>query len=311
MSAGPVEAEHSGVVDVEAIVEELYGLRPEQFTAARDAYAAEAREARDPEAAKAIAALRRPVTAAWAANLLARRRPEEAQRFLALAETLREAHRTLDAEQLRAASRQRHQLVATLARTAAGLAAEEGQPVSDTVLHAVEQTLHGVLAHPDVAEQWEKGRLAKVPEAAVGFPAINPQAAPAQAPDKKPPQKQKQEQKREQKQEQKQGRAEEERLRDLERARTAASEADARVALAEQSLAEAREARQSSATAAEDASEQARRLEHELQAARQRTQQTKAESAEAARAVKAAETEAREARRAAERARREVERLER
>ncbi|MFI9297575.1 hypothetical protein [Streptomyces gardneri] len=71
-----------------------------------------------------------------------------------LGETLREAHRTLDAEQLRTASRQQHQLVAALARTAAVLAREAGQSVSDTVLHEIEQTLHGVLADPDVADRW-------------------------------------------------------------------------------------------------------------------------------------------------------------
>ncbi|MEU6934733.1 hypothetical protein AB0A05_37120 [Streptomyces sp. NPDC046374] len=154
-------------MDVEMIADELYGLTPNQFTAARDAYVAEARKAKDPAAAKAIAALRRPVAAAWAANLLARQQPQETARFLTLGENLREAHRTLDAEQLRTASRQQHQLVTTLARTAAALAGEAGQPVSDTVLQAIEQILHGVLAHPDVARQWAAGRLVRVPEATV------------------------------------------------------------------------------------------------------------------------------------------------
>lgn len=63
--------------------------------------------------------------AAWAANLLVRERRQEAEQFLVLGETLREAHRTLDAEQLRAASEQ-HRLVSALARTAAGLARGPG-----------------------------------------------------------------------------------------------------------------------------------------------------------------------------------------
>ncbi|MGA5069154.1 hypothetical protein ACPB9E_36265 [Streptomyces exfoliatus] len=33
----------------------------------------------------------------------------------------------------------------------------------------VEQTAHGVLTRPDVAEQWSKGWLVKVPEAARRF----------------------------------------------------------------------------------------------------------------------------------------------
>lgn len=144
-------------MDVERVAEELYGLKPAEFVPARDRYVAEAREAKDTAAAKAVAALRRPALAAWAANLLARQKRQEAEQFLAVGETLREAHRTLDGEQLRTASRQRNQLVTSLARTAADLAKEAGQPVSDTVLHEIEQTLHGVLADQDVAEEWSRG----------------------------------------------------------------------------------------------------------------------------------------------------------
>ncbi|MER7001101.1 hypothetical protein [Streptomyces sp. NPDC000410] len=38
--------------------------------------------------------------------------------------------------------------------------------------------LHGALAHLDVAELWVKGRLVKVPEAAVDFAAIAPEPVP-------------------------------------------------------------------------------------------------------------------------------------
>ncbi|GAA3049927.1 hypothetical protein GCM10017562_11090 [Streptomyces roseofulvus] len=169
-------------MDVEQVTDELYGLRPSAFTAARDAYAAEARRAKDAAAARAIAALRRPPLAVWAANLLARERPEEAERFLALAEALRDAHRTLDGERLREASRQQHRLVAALVRTAAGLAEEAGQPVSDTVLGDVERILHAVLARPDVAGPWARGRLAAMPEAAVGFPDVPTEALTARPP---------------------------------------------------------------------------------------------------------------------------------
>ncbi|GHG31487.1 hypothetical protein Shyd_40060 [Streptomyces hydrogenans] len=94
-----------GRMDVERVTGELYALRPSEFTAVRDAYVAEARRAKDKSAARAIAALRRPPLAVWAANLPARERPEEAARFLALGEALREAHRTLDGERLREAGR--------------------------------------------------------------------------------------------------------------------------------------------------------------------------------------------------------------
>ncbi|MFI8763979.1 hypothetical protein ACIGN6_03560 [Streptomyces sp. NPDC053792] len=291
-------------MDVEQVTDELYGLKPSEFTAAREVYVAEARRAEDTVAAKAIAALRRPVLAAWVANLLACQQPEEAERFLALGETLREAHRALDGEQLRAASRQQHQLVTGLARTAAGLAREAGQPVSDTVLHEVEQTLQAVLAHPDVAEQWAKGRLVKVPDAAVDFTAILPRAVPARpaaaAPAAaKPPAP-----------ERAADREDARRERERRRARTAAEEAEAVVDRRERELAGVVDEQRAAALKTEEAAERVRALERELVEAKKAERETKAAATAAGRAVQSAERALAEARRAAERAVREVERLE-
>ncbi|MFD5323471.1 hypothetical protein [Streptomyces sp. NPDC127092] len=315
-------------MDVELIADELYGLKPSEFTAARDAYVAEARRAKDSAAAKAIAGLRRPPLSAWTANLLARQRAKEAEQFLALGETLREAHRTLDAEQLRAASRQRHQLVTALAHTAAVLAREAGQPVSDTVLREIEQILHGVLAHPDVAELWAKGRLAKVPEAAVGFAAVAPLEAPVRpTPAKKPAPKKRREPeddsaakekpaakempgREEQKQEQEQEQEQRQRLRELERARAAAKEADTETARREREVGEAQQAQDAAEAKKDEAAQQVHRLERELEQAR-RTELKAAEAvAAAAKAVKSAQAALHEARRTAERTGREVRRLE-
>ncbi|MFF3862653.1 hypothetical protein [Streptomyces sp. NPDC002209] len=51
-------------MDVESVALELYGLRPSEFAAARDAYVAKAREAGDKQLAAAIGALRKPTLAA-------------------------------------------------------------------------------------------------------------------------------------------------------------------------------------------------------------------------------------------------------
>ncbi|MFB6841216.1 hypothetical protein [Streptomyces sp. NPDC056361] len=168
-------------MDVDKVTDELYALKPAEFVPARDRHVARARRAGDAAAAKALAALRRPSVAAWAANLLALRRPREAQDFLTLGETLREAHRTLDADRLREASRRQHQRVTALAREAAELAREAGQPVSATVSYEIEQTLHSVLADPDTAARWSKARLVKPPSAAVGFPDAAPEAVAARS----------------------------------------------------------------------------------------------------------------------------------
>ncbi|WP_030861337.1 hypothetical protein [Streptomyces sp. NRRL F-2747] len=161
-------------MDVESVAVELYGLKPAEFTAARDAYVAEARKAGDKQLTAAVAALRRPTVAAWTAGLLARHRPEEARRLVRLGEALRTAHRTLDAERLRKLSHDQHVVIGRLARTAGALAAEAGQSVSDPVLYEVEQILHAVLADADVAARWSGGRLAKAPETVPGFTGLEP-----------------------------------------------------------------------------------------------------------------------------------------
>ncbi|MFB7282511.1 hypothetical protein ACFCZV_36015 [Streptomyces hydrogenans] len=282
-------------MDVEQVTDELYALRPSEFTAARDAYVAEARRAKDRAAARAIAALRRPPLAVWAANLLARERPEEAERFLAVGEALREAHRTLDGERLREAGRQRHRLVAALVRTAAALAEEAGQPVSDPVLREVEQILHAVLAHPEVAEPWAKGRLTALPETAVGFPGVPPETLTARAsaaPKDRAPARD------EERKAEKAERAEKaEKAEPAERAERARAAEEARTGLArrERERDAAREAATAAAAAAEEAAERLRRAEQEGEEAAERLRRAEREREEAAEAAAGAERAAGEA----------------
>ncbi|MFF8288787.1 hypothetical protein ACF068_06075 [Streptomyces sp. NPDC016309] len=158
-------------VDLENVTDELYGLRPDRFTAARDARAAEARKAGDRELADAVRALRRPTLAAWVSNLLVRRMPEETRSLAVLGDGLRRAHQELDGDRLRELSRKQHTLVTALARQARQLAADAGQPVGDDVQHEVEGTLHAVLADPDAADRWAAGRLVRPLSAPVGFAA--------------------------------------------------------------------------------------------------------------------------------------------
>ncbi|MFE0389563.1 hypothetical protein ACFW1F_36705, partial [Streptomyces bungoensis] len=86
-------------MELDAVAEELYGLRPEEFVAARDRCAARARASGDRALAKEIAALRRPSLSAWVSNLLVRRRSAEVRPLLALGDELRRAHRELDGSQ--------------------------------------------------------------------------------------------------------------------------------------------------------------------------------------------------------------------
>ncbi len=64
-------------MDLESVSDELYSLPREEFTAARNTAAKRTGEQGDRELAKQMGALRRPSTAAWLANLLAREQPDE------------------------------------------------------------------------------------------------------------------------------------------------------------------------------------------------------------------------------------------
>jgi hypothetical protein len=142
-----------------AIAQRLYGLRPEEFTRARDAEAKQAKADGDRAAAAAIAALRRPSLAAWLVNALMRDRPAEIEQLIGLGEALATAQRGLAGDEVRALGRQRQQLLAAMGRQARALARELGHPVSDDVGQEVEQTLGAAMVDPAVAEAVRSGRL--------------------------------------------------------------------------------------------------------------------------------------------------------
>ncbi|MFJ2923740.1 hypothetical protein ACIPIU_01745 [Streptomyces massasporeus] len=176
-------------MDYDSVADELYALRPEEFTAARASAVASARTAGDRELAERIRALRKPSLAAWVSNLLVRSSPGEVEPLLRLGEGLRQAHQDLDGTQLRELSRRQHALIRALSLQARQLAKEAGHPIGESVQREVENTLHAVLADPEAAQAWAGGRLAKPLSAAVGFPATaegarprRPEPPPAPAP---------------------------------------------------------------------------------------------------------------------------------
>lgn len=165
-------------MDLETVADELYRLRPEEFTATRAARMAEARTAGDRALADRIGKLRRPSLSAWAGNLLVHESPGEVEPLLRLGEGLRQAHRDLDGAQLRELSRQQRVLITALSRQAGQLAAQAGHPITEAARHEVENTLRAVLADPDAAREWASGRLVRPLAAGTGFPAMAEGAAP-------------------------------------------------------------------------------------------------------------------------------------
>ena len=146
-------------VDVAEVADDLYGLPPEEFTAARNERAKAYKSGGDRKLGAQIAALRKPSTAAWVVNQLARHRRAELDQLIEFGATMREAHLDLKAGRLRALSDQRHRVVAALAGAGRALAAEQGHAVSEAVVQEVEQTLEAALADPTAAHAVGSGQL--------------------------------------------------------------------------------------------------------------------------------------------------------
>lgn len=138
-------------------LDELYWVKPEDFTAVRSRLAEAAKDRGDAAAAKQIWASRKPTTAAWAVNRLALSRAKAKQRLRKLGERLRAAHAAMDGEEIRELSAEQRRLIDELSRAA--LEAAEVADPSAALREDVTGTLQAAIADPDVAARL--GRLAK------------------------------------------------------------------------------------------------------------------------------------------------------
>lgn len=140
---------------------DLYALAPADFTGERDRLVREAREAGDRELATTLKALRRPVLAAWAVNLLVRHESDLVQQVLDIGEALREAQEGLAGDALRDLGRQRRELVAAVVARAAALVEQEGAALGDAAQQQVAATLNAALADAEAARAVTSGLLVK------------------------------------------------------------------------------------------------------------------------------------------------------
>nr|WSX72958.1 hypothetical protein OH826_03295 [Streptomyces sp. NBC_00899]WSX80975.1 hypothetical protein OH826_48215 [Streptomyces sp. NBC_00899] len=169
--------------DLAAALDDLYGTPPPGFVARREELAARAKAAGRAEDARRLHRARRPTLGAWAANLLVRSRQQESRQFLELGRALRDAHRTLDGDQLKELSAQQWRVISALSRQAAQLAEQAGRRLPESAQREVESTLRAVLADPDAAERWSTGRLETALTPPAGLPSADaPQAAPTRGP---------------------------------------------------------------------------------------------------------------------------------
>ena len=139
----------------------LFGLPLAEFTGERDALVRKLRDDGRRDEAAEVAALRKPVLAAWVVNQLARQRRAEVRALVRAAEAVKAGRRDAD-ERFRSAAD-------ALGRSARTLLADDGQRASDAVLRDVATTLRAAAAA--APELLAAGRLTQ-PLEATGFEAM-------------------------------------------------------------------------------------------------------------------------------------------
>ncbi len=144
---------------LDAIAAELYGLTPDQFTAARGQQVAEARAHGDKTLAAEIQRLRKPSTAAWLVNMLVRHRADDVAAILRLGESLHRAQEQLDAPTMRELTTQRQAQLRSVGRQASELAEQLGSRASAAVLDDVTQTLQTATVDATAAAAVRTGLL--------------------------------------------------------------------------------------------------------------------------------------------------------
>ncbi len=152
------------------VADDLYGVAPADFIAARGARAAEL--SGDKALAARVKELRKPAPAAWVINLLVRERRDDLEDLLELGVELRAAQESLDRGEITRLAKERRTRVTALARTGGDLAADAGHAVQPAVVTAVAATLDAGLADPEAADAIRTGRLLR-PLETIGFEPVD------------------------------------------------------------------------------------------------------------------------------------------
>jgi hypothetical protein len=177
----------AAVEDPDGAVAALYRLPLDQFVAARDQLARQLRAAGQRDAARQVAALRRPPVSAWAANQLAQVAPSAMAELLDAGAALQAAQQAALAGQpdaaraLRTAGAHLRAAIARLTQRAETLLQRAGHAASDTTLLRLAATLQAA-ATGDAATRAAlvQGRLAgDLDPAGFGLPSVAAEPATA------------------------------------------------------------------------------------------------------------------------------------
>jgi hypothetical protein len=169
-------------------VDRLYASPPEEFIAARDELAKRLKADGRTEEAAEVKGLRRPTVAAWAANRVARQRPDEVAELLAAGAELHKAQRKalsgVKAGGFREAMERRRNAVVALVKAAEEVLRESGKGSASTV-DALQPTFEAASVDERAGAALEAGRLERELAAPSGFggaTGLELVAAPAKRP---------------------------------------------------------------------------------------------------------------------------------
>jgi len=143
---------------LQAAADELYGLPPDQFTAARDDFVGRLRKAGERELAAAVRDLRRPSVSAWLVNLLVRRRGPDLDELVDIGDRLRRAMANRAGADVRRLTEDRRAAIASLVADGEAMA---GRPVAPDVSEEVRLTLEAATADLTAATAVRSGRLVR------------------------------------------------------------------------------------------------------------------------------------------------------
>lgn len=272
-------------------IDQLYGLTPGEFTAARNALAKELRGEGHRDEAAQVARLRRPTIAAWAINQAVRRHRDSFAALLDAGQQVRRAQRRalsgVRDSGLRDATRTRRQLIDELTNLAAQVLSEQGSS-AESHRGDIAATFDAASADDDAAEIVEAARLAAPLPVASDFggmdalavlPAPEPTHAPAATTDAVAPDDADEAEREHAAQRRREA------IRAVEEARRAVAKAEDTAAAAEDEALACAAAADDAARAAREAEVRWRRLQLEADSLQPRVAQTRARADKARQAV--------------------------
>ncbi|WP_406832670.1 hypothetical protein ABEG17_07555 [Pedococcus sp. KACC 23699] len=139
----------------------VYGASPADFMAVRKELAAAAKADGDAAGAKAIGALRKPSTAAWAVNLLARQDPDLVRELVDLGVRMRGAQARLDTATLTSLRPERDRVVAAVVGAATAMVGDAGRTLSAAAQDDVRGTVTAALADEEASAAVTSGQLTR------------------------------------------------------------------------------------------------------------------------------------------------------